>query len=321
MKNVEASVVIGFDIGGTKLAVGVEDGGEIRIRKEPIPGEGRPAEVIDRMLQMGEELCGGVSIGGAGVSIGGPLDHVRGVVVNFPHLPGWRDIPLAAIVSERLGVPVRIDNDANLAALAEYRHGLDAGAVDPTLPFVYLTLSTGIGGGIIVDGRILHGVRTSAGELGHITVAPGGPRCLCGNHGCLEQMASGTNIAHAARRRVSEDPTGGAWLLDRTGGDVGRIRAEEVVEGYRTGDPLSTDIWLAAVGYLAIGLGSIIHVLAPGRIVLGGGLSLAGDALLEPLQRALKEHVFYVPLDRIAIGTAVLGHDSSVRGAVMVGGE
>ena len=314
-------MVIGFDIGGTKLAVGIDDGTGVRIRKEPIPGGGHPLEVIERMLAIGEELREGRGVRGVGISIGGPLDHQEGVVINFPHLPGWRDIPLASIVSERLGLPVRIDNDANLAALAEYRHALEGGDLDPALPFLYLTLSTGIGGGVIIDGKILHGVRTGAGELGHVTVDPEGPYCLCGNRGCLEQMASGTNIAAAARRRAAEEPERGAWLRTQAGGVIERIRAEEVVEGYRAGDPLSTEIWLTAIRHLAIGLGSIIHVLAPARIVLGGGLSLAGDALLDPLRPALAEHVFYVSLDRIRVDVAALGHDSAVRGAVLVGGE
>lgn len=315
----EEEILLGFDIGGTKVAVGIGEGAAaegVRVRKEPVPSEGRPPEVIERLLEIAGEMVGRRPIGRLGVSIGGPLDHERGVVINFPHLPDWHDLPLGAILSDRLGVPVLIDNDANLAALAEYRHAVAAGEIDRSLPFVYLTLSTGIGGGVIIDGRLVHGLRTGAGELGHITVDPDGPLCLCGNRGCLEQMASGTNIAHEARRRVAADRAEGAWLRRRVGGDLSKIRAEEVVEGYRAGDRLATEIWLDAVRHLAIGIGSIIHVLAPGRVVLGGGLSLAGDALLAPLRTRLAEHVFYIPLEQVTVTTAALGHDSSVIGAV-----
>ena len=311
---------LGVDIGGTKLAVGVEqgpiEGSTRKILKEPVPGEGRPEEVITRALEMAGELCGSERPTAVGVSIGGPLDHRSGVVVNFPHLPEWKDVPLANIIANELGLPVAIDNDANLGGLAEYRHACAHGLEERDDPFVYMTLSTGIGGGVIVGGRLVHGVRTGAGELGHITVAPEGPLCACGNRGCLEQMASGTNIALRGRAMVREDRRGGAWLLEQAGGDVERVRAETVVAGYRAGDQMASTIWLDAVHALAIGLGSIVHVLAPRRVVLGGGLSLAGEALLDPLNEALKQHVFYVRLDQIEISTAALGHDSALIGAL-----
>ncbi len=313
--------LLGVDIGGTKLAVALEVDGERIMRKEPIPGEGYPSEVIDRVVTIARELTADSPAEAVGISIGGPLDHAAGRILDFPHLPDWIDIPLAEILAERLELPVALDNDANLGALAEYRHAVSNNLADPTLPFVYLTLSTGIGGGIIIDGGLLHGVRTGAGELGHITVAPNGPLCPCGNRGCLERMASGTHIGNRAREMVKESRTLGGWMIEREGGYIDAITAETVVAGYRAGDPLATEIWLDAVGALSIGLGSIIHVLAPGTIVLGGGLSLAGTALLDPLQEALKRHVFYVRLDMIEVATARLGHDSALLGALELAGE
>lgn len=313
--------LLGIDIGGTKLAVALEVDGERFVRKEPIPGEGTPTEVIDRAVTIARELTVETPARALGVSIGGPLDHATGRVLNFPHLPGWRDIPLAEIFAERLELPTLLDNDANLAGLAEYRHAVSNNLADPKLPFVYLTLSTGIGGGVIIDGRLLHGVRTGAGELGHITVAPDGPLCPCGNRGCLERMASGTHIGNRAREMARADRRLGVWMTERVGGEAEAITAETVVAGYRAGDPLATEIWLDAISALAIGLGSIIHVLAPGTIVLGGGLSLAGNALLDPLRESLKRHVFYVRLDMIEVATARLGHDSALVGALGLAGE
>ena len=315
-----SEAILGVDIGGTKLAVAIEVAGERRLRKEPIPGDGSPERVIDRIIELTDELRGEAVLRAAGISIGGPLDHRTGHVINFPHLPGWTDIPLATILADRLQIPTALDNDANLGALAEYHHAVANNLSDPDLPFVYLTLSTGIGGGVIVDGKLLHGVRTGAGELGHITVAPDGPLCPCGNRGCLERMASGTHIAGRARQMAGADPAGAAWMIGEAGGEVDQITAKRVVAGYRAGDPLATMIWLEAIESLAIGLGSIIHVLAPGTIILGGGLSLAADALLDPLRDALKKYVFYVRLDMIEVRTAGLGHDSALVGALICGG-
>lgn len=178
--------ILGVDIGGTKLALGVGDAAGFaatgrlgHIIKEPIPGTGEPEIVIARVLELVRDLSrdpsnggpvAGEPIGAIGISIGGPLDHRSGTVLNFPHLPGWRNIPLRTLLSEGLGAPALLDNDANLGALAEHRFGAGRGMSS----MVYLTISTGIGGGVIVDGRLVHGVGSGAGEVGHITVAPHG---------------------------------------------------------------------------------------------------------------------------------------------------
>jgi len=317
------SLLLAVDIGGTKLALGVADlerfrasGRLERIVKEPVPSPGTPEEVIARSIECARELLeeAGGGLSAIGISIGGPLDHESGTVINFPHLPGWRDILLRQILSSHLGAPALLDNDANLGALAEHRWGAGRGVKD----MVYLTISTGIGGGVIVGGKLVHGVGSAAGEVGHVTVETGGPRCACGNPGCLEMMASGTAIARRAREAVEESRSANgraARLLELASGDPRGITSEIVARAAREGDALATELWEETAEYIAIGLGSIIHVLAPRLIVLGGGVAQAGEQLLGPVRRRLREHVFYVPIDRIRVVAASLGHDSALLGA------
>lgn len=317
-------LLVALDIGGTKLAVGVAPRPEFArtgrpeaIAKMPVPEPKTPDDVIPHLLRSVRHMAMGRPIAGVGISIGGPLDHEQGVVINFPHLPGWKNIPLRAVIERELGVPAALDNDANLGALAEYRWGGGQGCD----PFVYLTISTGIGGGVIVGGKLIHGVASGGGEVGHITVQTGGPLCPCGNRGCLERMASGTNIALRGRALAAEDPVAGRHLLSLADGRPERITSETVLQGYRSGDPLSRRVWEEAAEYLAIGLGSIIHVLAPQRIVLGGGVAQAGEDLLGPVRRRLRDHVFYIPPDRIDLVAASLGHDSALIGAMIAAAD
>lgn len=318
------NLLLAIDIGGTKLAIGLAQpeafaaSGQIElVHKEPIPQPGTPEVVIPYVVHRTRELLERMpgTVASMGISIGGPLDHLTGTVVNFPHLPGWRDIPLCAEFSRLLGVPAYLDNDANLGALAEHGFGAGRGARD----MVYLTISTGIGGGVIIGGELLHGVASGAGEVGHITVATEGPRCSCGNHGCLEVMASGTAIARRAREALRSASSNGTILRDICDGDLERIRAEDVVEAMRAGDALARELWEETAEYLAIGLGSIIHVLSPEVIVLGGGVGRIGEELLEPVRRRLRDHVFYIPLEKIRVVTAGLGHDSALIGAMRLG--
>ncbi len=318
-----SDLIVAIDIGGTKLAVGTADrrgfaetGRLSRVVKEPIPYPGRPEGVIPRVIELALLLADaeGGTISSAGISIGGPLDHENGVVLNFPHLPGWRDIPLAAEIARLLGAPTALDNDANLGALAEQRLG--AGKGFETM--VYMTVSTGIGGGIILGGKLLHGVASGAGEVGHVTVATDGPVCPCGNRGCLEVMASGRGIARRAAEAVAAHPERGARLLELAGGSPAAITSESVHAAVDEGDELALSIWNDTAEYIAIGLGSIIHVLAPPLIVLGGGVAQTGESLLKPVRERLRDHVFYIPLDRISVVGAGLRHDSALLGAALL---
>lgn len=318
------SLILAIDIGGTKLAVGAarldafRQNGQLEwLMKEPVPVPGTPERVIPRVLEMARQLVNGAPIAATGISIGGPLDHAAGIVVNFPHLPGWRDILLCEEISRALNAPARLDNDANLGALAEHRWGAGRGVDD----MVYLTISTGIGGGVIVGGRLLHGIGSAAGEVGHITVLTDGPRCACGNPGCLEMMASGTAIARRTREVLASRPDYRGMLRSLAGTDLTALTAAMIFEAARHGDALARDIVEETAEYLAVGLASIIHVLAPQLIVLGGGVSQAGEQLLGPVRERLRDHVSYVPLERIRIVEARLGHDSAIIGAGTLGME
>lgn len=322
MKNVIASI----DIGGTKLAVGIADPESIAVDgalaatcREPIGMPGTPDVVIPRAVDLIAKLATDHDsvIRAIGISIGGPLDHVDGVVLNFPHLPGWRNIPLRSMLSELLDAPAFLDNDANLGALAEHRLGAARGLPD----MVYVTISSGIGGGVIIDGRLLHGVGSGAGEIGHVTVAPDGPICPCGNRGCLEIMASGRSIARRGRETVAREPERGRNLLQRAGNAPSNITAELIADGLGAGDPLCADLWEETAEYLAIGLGSVIHVVSPRMIVLGGGVAATGERLLEPVRRRLRNHVFYIPIDRIQVKMAEFGQESPLLGAALLAAD
>ena len=198
--------VLALDVGGTKLGSGVvfDSGGLIGFLREPAGAKDGPEAMIARLVEMGRRSIAAaeVAIGGldaVGVGCGGPLDARAGIILSPPNLPGWRDVPLGALLREAFGLPVHIDNDANAAALGEHRFGAGRGVVN----LVYFTISTGIGAGVIVDGRLLWGESGNAAELGHVSVAYDGWPCHCGRRGCPESFASGTAIARRAREAIA----------------------------------------------------------------------------------------------------------------------
>jgi glucokinase len=242
-----------------------------------------------------------------GVGCGGPLDAERGVITNALNNPGWVNVPLKRLLEDALGRPVHVENDANAAALGERRFGAGRGVAN----LVYLTVSTGIGGGVIVDGTLYRGENGNAGELGHIAIAYDGRPCHCGGHGCLEAYASGTNIAVRAREAlVSEEPSA---LLD-IAGTPERITAATVTEAVRLGDAVAIRVWDETTTILAAGVASVIHAFNPRLVIVGGGVTRAGDVLFEPLRRkalgramvALAEVVDIVPAE-LADRTGVVG--------------
>jgi glucokinase len=293
-------VIGAVDVGGTKVAVGVADAQGRLLAQDRFPT--RPergpdaviAEIADRLRALGHPFTT------VGVGCVGPLDLDEGLILSPPNFPGWDRVPLRRALEARLGLPVVIDNDANAAALAEYKLGAGQGAKI----LVYATVSTGIGGGILVDGKLVHGVGGGAGEFGHQTLVPDGPRCGCGNHGCLEALASGPAIVAAARKAGFERPD---------------MHAGHVAEAAAAGDPIAGKVWEDAVEVLAIGLGNVITTLAPDRVVIGGGVAQAGDLLLRPLREALARRVRMVPMDRVDVRLAAHGADAGIFGAIAVG--
>ncbi|HEX8423867.1 MAG TPA: ROK family protein [Pyrinomonadaceae bacterium] len=307
--------IAAIDIGGTKIALGLArlDGQPPIFRRFPTRVERGPRAIVDEAIDELERMAGEASVRlvAAGIGCGGPLDRRRGLILSPPNLPGWDEFPIVRQVEERLGLLALLDNDANAAALAEHEYGAGRGLHD----LVYITISTGIGGGLIINGQLVHGVGDGAGEVGHIVVAPDGPPCGCGARGCLETICSGTAIARRAAERLADS---GRPSTLREGGAEG-VTARSVAEAARAGDPLACEVWDETIYYLALGLGNIIATLAPEAIVLGGGVSTSGDQLLSPLRRLVGESVKIMPVERVQILQASLGGDSGVYGALIIG--
>jgi glucokinase len=306
--------VLAIDIGGTKLAAGVVDAaGRILARGEvPTLATEGPARVLERIAGLGKDLLGSskVSVGAVhriGVGCAGPVDRLAGLVLNPPNLPGWTRVALADHLRQAFGLPVILENDANAAALGEFRYGAGQGARS----LVYLTVSTGIGGGIVLDGKIWHGLKDAAGEIGHMTIVPNGPRCGCGSRGCLEAMASGPSIARRAREALA---SGRSSRL----GEVPSLTAADVVRLARVGDEVAREVWEGTVRYLSLGVVAAIMILAPERVVIGGGVTEAGEFLFEPLRREVRGRVKLAPMESVPILPAALGRDVGILGAAAV---
>ena len=245
---------------------------------------------------------------GVGVAAPGPLDPYRGVVLFAPNLPAWREEPLQARLEAALGVPVRMGNDANLAALGEVRYGAGRGHEH----VLYLTLGTGVGGGVVCHGRLLEGRQGLAGELGHITVDPQGPPCACGGRGHLEALASGTALVRAAQEALKTHPD---TLLHR----VRPLTAEAIARVARQGDALARDLLARAGHWVGVALADLCHIFNPEVVVLGGGVSRGGPWLWDALREALDARLMR-PEYRPQVRPAALGDDAGLLGAYALWG-
>jgi glucokinase len=260
------------------------------------------------------ELSGVQSIYGIGIGCGGPLDRETGVILSSPNLPGWRDVPLRQIIQDALGAPVTLDNDANAAALAEARFG----AGRQIQNFIYLTISTGIGGAIVINGQLYHGSTGNAGEFGHQTLNPNGPLCLCGKRGCLEAYASGTSIARCAREAAQSQQTLITQFVD---GDLDRINADIVSFAARKGDQVALELWEQAGCHLGHGIANAINIINPERVILGGGVTKAGDLLFVPTRRYAAKWTMPELFRNVEIVPAELGDDIGIYGAAVLAME
>lgn len=307
--------VAGIDIGGTKIALALADLEGRVLEKTRFPARTRergPHAIMEEALAEIERLLGqtGSRLVAVGVGCGGPLDRKRGLILSPPNLPGWDEFPVVKLVEERLGVPALLDNDANAAALGEHRYGAGAGYEH----LVYITQSTGIGGGVIVRGRLVHGVSDGAGEVGHMTVLPDGPACGCGGRGCLEALCSGTALARRARERLATGEVSSLSSLSPS-----EVTGRAVAEAAREGDAVASQVWDEMIHYLAVGVGNLFNVLAPEAVVIGGGVSEAGEQLFGPLRERVRARVRMLPPEKINILQASLGGDSALHGAVILG--
>jgi glucokinase len=297
---------MGVDIGGTKCAVvlGTHDGSILERLEMPTEAASGPQAIMARLVDLARRLVESARTApsGIGISCGGPLDTKSGLVFSPPNLPGWDAVPVRSIFEEAFpGIPVILENDANATALAEWKWGAGRG----TRHMVYLTQGTGIGGGLILDGRLYRGANDLAGEVGHQTILPEGPLCGCGKRGCLEALASGPSIARLARESLHY--ARGQRLVEAAGGKPANITARHVVEMARAGDAFSRSILAEAGTYMGIGLANIIQILNPERIVLGTIAVHAGDLILEPIRKAVEERAWARSRSVCTIVAAELG--------------
>ncbi len=306
---------VGIDLGGTNIKAGLLDE-QARVRcKFSIPTETERGEeqvvkniaiAVERTIAESSVSRGEVR--GIGIGSPGPLSHKEGVVIQPGNLPCLRNVPLSRYIREKTGIPTTLENDANAAAWGEYWAGAGKGVTD----LVMFTLGTGVGGGVITDGRLLRGYFENGAELGHMLVQPGGRLCSCGQRGCVEAYSSAYFLARWAEELIAE---GRPSVLKQRVDDGETLMAEHIVEAAKTGDELAAYVWDRACYYLAIACVIMQHVTNPQRIVMAGGLIAAGDYLLEPIHRHFKELTWQLLMDHPEIRFASLGNDAGFIGA------
>jgi len=309
-------VVIGIDLGGTFIkAALVNSRGRVlaRMKRPTEAGMGRERVVdnvfsIIRTLKAISRSLGGISALGMGVP--GVIDFRRGVISTSPNLPGWENIPIHKLLSRRIGMPLYLENDANAAALGEKWMGAGKDVQD----FCFITLGTGVGGGLVLDGRIWHGPDGTAGEVGHMTIDPDGPRCGCGNRGCLEMYASTKALQRMIRQALSSGKRSrffGQIRDKEISGDVIHRAAKE-------GDRVSREAFTRMGVALGIGIASLVNLLNLEKVVLGGGLSAAWKFFSPALREEVEARAFAAPVRRLRIVRATAGEDAGVLGAAYI---
>lgn len=311
--------ILGIDIGGTKSIVGVVErsGKVLATRRIETPGSLGPERALALIKSAARETveASGASIDAIGIGCGGPLDRKAGVLHTVPNLPGWAGICLTRVFSDEFGVPAYLDNDATAAAIGEFYFGAGKGVDD----LVYFTVSTGIGGGIIAGGKPYRGHGDNAGEFGHQKIRPDGPPCPCGDHGCLEALASGTSIARIAREGLHDGAR--SALLDWVS-TPDEVTAEMVARAAREGDEFASRVWFEAMENLGLGVANVVNVLNPRLVILGGGVTKAGEVMVfEPVRKVVRERAMRALADDVEIVPAANGDFVGLMGAVAVAVE
>lgn len=305
---------VGVDLGGTKIAVAlVDDGGYVlKQARYPTCVEEGPAAVRDRIISAVKEMRKGIRSRPAGIGIGvaGQIRRHDGMVRSAPNL-GWRNVPLGEQLHKVTRLPVVVVNDVRAAAVGEWSYGAGKGCDDLICMFV----GTGIGGGIIVHGRMLEGCGNSAGEIGHVVVDMKGPLCHCGRRGCMEALAGGWAIAQKARDAVLLEPTLGATMLRLANGQPKNIETELVTNAFRTGDPLARQLVDHAAEALSVGAVNLVNAFNPCRLILGGGVVNGLPELIERVREGIRHHALITAAESVSVVAAGLGDDAGVIGA------
>jgi glucokinase len=316
-----SSGAIGVDLGGTNLKLALLDSENRIVERLTVPTGGTEGHraVIERMVQGIAALrmrAPQIPVSGIGIGVPGLVDMETGITGDLPNLPGrWTDVPVGETIADATGLPVGMLNDGKAFAVAEYRLGAAAGAQTALMAAV----GTGIGGAVVAHGQVLFGVGGAAGEVGHVIVQPEGPRCTCGNLGCVETLASGPAIVGEAVRRIVQGFA--TAMTDLSAGDLNAITPELVARAAEQGDPVATEVIERAGGWLGIALAGGIAVIAPEIVVIGGGVAPAESQFFCAAEATARSHSGVTEIDRIAFKPAILGYDAGVIGAALWGRE
>jgi len=310
---VTTSLLLALDFGGTKHAAAVIAAGERTWRayqRALSPANPDRSSDLATMRSLVQQLLTDTQPTAVGVSFGGPVEAAMGIVRLSHHIPGWESFPLQEVLVQEFQAPVSVDNDANVAALGEYRFG--AGQGHDSL--LYITVSTGVGGGWILHGKPWRGTAGMAGEIGHMVVDPNGPLCLCGKRGCLERLASGPYIAQQVREQLQTQPQRGQLLRQLVAGKLEAITAKLVSQAAAQGDDLAGEALARAAWALGVSIGNVANLMNPQRFILGGGVTKAGDRFWTILRQVARATA--LPEVKFEIVPATLGDDAPLWGAV-----
>lgn len=303
--------VVGVDLGGTKISTALSDLEGKIINQTTIPTDAHEGEVpvLNRIINSIEKVVNDSAVSyedikGIGIGSPGPLDAKQGIIITTPNLP-FKNFNLVKPISEKFGVPVFLDNDANVAAIGEFMFGAGKGAEN----IVFFTVSTGVGGGAILNGKVYRGHSSNALEIGHMTVAPDGPRCNCGNVGCVEATSSGTAIAKRAHEALSTK-------VETSLRKYENVTSYEVFVEAAAGDPVAKDIIDDAMNYLGIAVANAVSIFDPEYVIIGGGVSKAGDVVFDTVRKVVNKRCFKSMAESVKIVPAGLGTDAGLIGAV-----
>lgn len=301
----------GIDIGGTTIKCGIVDSDGKILVKDSIPtGEADCARMAKAMAELIKRLekQAGVKVEGAGIGAPGLIDSEHGVIVFSGNI-AWKNVPVCAELEKYLSVPVKIANDANVAALGETKAGSGKNYND----VLFLTLGTGVGGGIIIGGKLFEGFRSAGAEIGHHIIRFDGEKCTCGRKGCFEAYGSATALIRQTKRAMENNRNSKLWQVCP---DLDKVSGKTVFDGVKAGDKTAEEVLDGYTTYLAEGIVNLVNILRPEAVLIGGGVSAAGDALLNPLRQKVYKSVFggtqYAPLN---IEIATLGNDAGLIGA------
>jgi glucokinase len=302
-----APLSLGFDLGGTQVRAALVQGGQVLKRAVLRTDVAGGPEAVMRQFQAlaGEVIAGAAQPQAVGIAAPGPLDTVAGVVEHIPTLPGWEQFPLQDRLSDLFRLPAMVENDGIAAAYGEWQHGAGRGVAN----MIYATVSTGLGGGVIVDGHLLHGRKGMAAHIGHFRMDPAGPVCACGGAGCFEAFAAGTALGKRAQDLADGQP--GSWLGQAARAE--RVTSRHVVEGARAGDADCLALLDEEARYLGRGFTSLAHIFSPDRIVMGGGVSAAFDLLTETIHATIRAEAM-APFKSTPVVAAQLGDNAGLVG-------